>query len=138
MVSPFQALEGHVRIRRHICSLITTAAEVLGDSLGPGRAVSGPHTDPIYVTCSDIIPLGATSQEPKDSVAMRKGLPASVSAGMHPRGFKNVEVSLCAPPAESHASCLHMCTHACCPAFVHALRPTNLHFLHITLGVTAF
>lgn len=108
---PLQAPEGHVEIRRHLCSLITTTrAEVLGDALGPGRAVSLPHTDHIYVTCLDVIPLGAASQEPKDSADVRKDLPGSVSAGAPQRLSGHGDVSAHHPQgATPHVCiCVHM------------------------------
>lgn len=69
---------------------------------------------------------------------MRKGSPGSVSAGARLGGFKNMEMSVCAPPAGSPASRVRLCTHVRRPDFVHALRPASLPFLHIILGVTAF
>lgn len=53
------------------------AAGTAGFPVGaPGKAVSGLHTDPLYVTGPDAISSGTTSQEPSDFAhADRQGSP---------------------------------------------------------------
>lgn len=72
----------------------------LGDTLWALGGLSLVSTKtPIYVSCPDVIPLGATPQELEDSADMREALPGSGSVGVHLGGFKNMAISTFAPPA---------------------------------------
>lgn len=105
-------------------------------SVGLGRAISGIHTDPVWVACPDVISSGALwfhtghwAREPKGSADVRKGLPRSAFEGMRLGGFESMEMSVCAPPAWIlHPSCVHVSV-CVCVVFVHVLRPTSLYFL---------
>lgn len=69
LVFPFvkKALEGDMRGQIFV-PLITTAARGLAgplvDAVGPGRAVPGLPTGPIYASCPDALSSGATARSP--------------------------------------------------------------------------